>query len=126
MPSRFYVIGSAEKLRWVASQIAEMPVSRSHPLEVIVRDLRVEKSAGQRNLFHALCSEFAARLGMTPAAVKEFVKADFYGTESVKIGDRVVTLLRSSEGSDREEYGRLIDHLIQVAAEQGFILSKGG
>lgn len=126
MSSRFYVVSTADKLRWVAAQISNLPVSYQHQLEIIVRDLKREKSAGQRNLFHALCSEFGSRLGMTPGAVKDFVKADFYGTESVHIGDRVVTVIRSSEDSDREEYGRLIDHVIQVAAEQGIHLSKGG
>jgi hypothetical protein len=113
----------------------------ARPCELLVRTERVEKTEGQRRLFHAVCADLAPHWGMTPEGVKAKVKEGFYGGE-VHIGpgrlteDEVATFMRllakvgpytvvvqSSEDSDREEYGRLIDHAYQMAAESEVYLA---
>lgn len=92
------------------------------PVEVIVREERVEKTAPQRALFHAACSDLAPLLGLTPGQTKLRVKAAFYGVDVKTENGVYVALVPSSESSDREEYSRLIDHVYQFAAEGGFEL----
>jgi hypothetical protein len=93
------------------------------PLEIIVREERIEKSNEQRKLFHAVCADLAPHLGLTPRACKLRMKADFYGVEVVNEDGVIVAVVPSSEDSDREEYSRLIDHTYQFAAEQSIALA---
>lgn len=90
------------------------------PCELVFRSERVEKTAGQRNLFHAVCSDLAPHFGLTPGGMKLKVKASFYGIEIRDEAGIYYAVVPSSEDSDREEYGRLIDHAYRMGAEQGF------
>jgi hypothetical protein len=96
---------------------------REHPLEVVIRRPRKEKSASQRGLWHAMLADMAKEMGYTPAEMKQVVKAEYYGTTRIKLASgHVVEVVPSSEEEDREGYGRLIDFTLRLAAENGIIL----
>lgn len=95
---------------------------REHPLEVIVRAPRKEKSHDQRKLFHALCAEAAPQLGLTPNETKQLFKVEFFGVEHRTINGRVYEFVQGSEELDRPEYSRLIDFVYQFLAQQGIVL----
>lgn len=111
------------------------------PCEIIVRAERIPIAGWRRNLFHAMVSEVAPHWGLSPAEAKLRVKTDFYGAEVPiepgrltaeevfelqrllrKVG-RYDVKVQSSEDSDDEEYERLCEHLILMAAESGFVIS---
>jgi len=120
--SKRWRIDSRERLRAVLNAIASMLIDPRHPLELILRTERVEKTHEQRKLFHAVCADIAPLMGLTPGGVKLKVKAKFYGVD-IKGEDGVYyALVPSSEESDREEYSRLIDSAYQWAAEGGHFI----
>ena len=100
-----------------------MPVSARSPVELILREPRVEKSGDQRRLFHAVCADLAPHLGLTPGQTKEVVKEQFFGVEIRTVLGVERRFVQSSEDSDREEYSRLIDFAYQLGAEQGIALA---
>ena len=100
-----------------------MPVSAEHPLELIVRSPRKEKSSDQRGLWHATMDDMAKEMGHTPAEMKAVIKSEYYGIDRVKLPNgRVVEVIQSSESEDRAGYSRLIDFTIRFAAENGIVL----
>lgn len=130
--------------KWLAILSALRDISidfARSPCELIVREARVEKTTGDRKLFHGACADLAPHLGLTPGETKTKVKEDFYGSEVVIAGGRLTpdelatfkrlldkvghydVVVQSSEDSDQEEYRRLIDHLYQMASELGFQLA---
>ena len=115
--TRRWRIDSREKLLRTINALAALDIRQ--PLELVLRTERVEKTAEQRKLFHAICAEIAPRVGYTPGGVKLRVKASFYGVEIQNEDGVYYSILPSSEDSDREEYSRLIDHAYQWAAEAG-------
>lgn len=124
--------------KWAA--ILSALVDRSSiefPCEIIVRSERTPIQGWRRAKFHAACSDLAPHWNMAPGEVKQKVKEDFYGAEVMieksrlseaevaefqrllsKIGPYTV-VVQSSEDSDDEEYGRLVDHLYLMAADSG-------
>lgn len=98
-------------------------VLREHPLEVIIRSPRKEKTATQRGLWHAIIGDIAKELGYTPAQMKQVIKTQYYGTDVIKLPNGLrVEVIQSSEDEDREGYARLIDFTMQLAAENGIII----
>lgn len=75
------------------------------------------KSHEQRKLFHALCRDIGLHIGLTPGKVKEAIKADFFGLDEYRIGDKWYRAIRPSETADRAEYSQLIDFAVQWSAE---------
>ena len=84
-----------------------------------------QKSHEQRKLFHALCREIGKEVGETPGKIKEAIKADFFGLDEFKIGDRWYRAVKPSEQADRDEYSQLIDFAYQWAAETAGIVILG-
>ena len=115
---RRYFIDNRIRLAEVATELMRYPVEAERPLEVIVRTPRKEKTPEQRRLFHAICGDIGGTLGLTPGEVKSAIKQDFFGVDKVKIGGRVYDVVQSSEDSEREEYGRLIDYAYIWAADR--------
>lgn len=127
MNARYFLANSAERLRWVASEIARLPASPARPLEVVVRQVRPRKTAEQRGLWHALLREMAAATGYTPGQMKEVVKREYYGPEWIRFpdgGEREIT--PSSEAEDREGYSRLIEFTVAFAHEHGIDVTDPG
>ena len=121
--SRRWRIDSREKWHRILGALAAMAVDfRRHPVVLIAREEREEKTPEQRKLWHAVIGDLAPRMGMTPAQVKLRVKAAFWGVEVQGEGDFYYALVPSSEDADREEYSRLIDFTYQYAAEAGIVL----
>jgi hypothetical protein len=110
-------------MRLALQAIAAMPVSDEHPLEVVVREPRREKSQEQRGLWHAILGDIAQEMGHTPGEMKQIVKAEYYGTDWVTLpsGHRY-EVIQSSEDADRGEYSRLIDFTMRFAAENGIVI----
>ena len=77
----------------------------------------IAKSHEQRKLFHVLCRNIGLHIGLTPGKVKEAIKADFFGLDEYRIGDKWYRAIRPSETADRVEYAQLIDFAYQWAAE---------
>ena len=75
------------------------------------------KSHEQRKLFHAICRDIGLHIGLTPGKVKEAIKADFFGLDEYRIGEKWYRAIRPSETADRAEYSQLIDFAYQWAAE---------
>ena len=75
------------------------------------------KSHEQRKLFHALCRDIGLHIGLTPGKVKEAIKADFFGLDEYRIGDKWYRAIRPSETADRVEYSQLISYVGIWAAE---------
>ena len=76
-----------------------------------------KKSDEQRNLFHAICREIGKECGETPGKVKEAIKADFFGLDEYRIGNKWYRAVKPSEQAGMSEYSQLIDFAIQWAAE---------
>lgn len=76
-----------------------------------------KKTDEQRNLFHALCRTIGLHVGETPGKIKEAVKADFFGLDEYKIGDKWYRAVKPSEQAPKDEYSQLIDFTYQWAAE---------
>ena len=80
------------------------------------------KSDVQRRKFHAMCRDIGLHVGETPGKVKEAIKADFFGLDEYKLGDKWYRAVKPSEQADRDEYSQLIDYTYQWAAENlGFV-----
>ena len=81
--------------------------------------IKRDKTQAQRGLFHAMCKEIGDELGYTQREIKEMVKADYFGVDTVVIEGKSYQMLKSSESLDRMDYSKLVEHLQQWAAERG-------
>ena len=81
--------------------------------------LKKDKTHEQRKLFHAKCKDIGDELGYTQREIKEMVKADYFGVDTVVIEGKSYQMLKSSEALDRMDYSKLCDYLMQWAAERG-------
>lgn len=86
--------------------------------------LELDKTAAQRNKFHALCREIGKELGETPGHIKEAVKQEHFGLDEFKIGGKWYRAVKSSEDAKRMEYSELIETALRWAAENGVYLDE--
>jgi len=97
-------------------------------MEVIIQPHIEPHSKEQRNLFHALCRQWGNEAGYTMGQVKEAVKQHVYGTDTITIGGKTVTVTGSTEVTadgklrDKADYSELIEHTYRLAAEDGIVL----
>ena len=120
MTPRHFIADSPERLRRIVQEIVALQVSAEHPVEVVVRAPRKEKTTAQRGLWHAIIGDIAEATGYTPGHVKNLLKAEFYGLDRVRLPDGYVfDVLASSEAEDRGGYSKLIDWTYQFCAEHG-------
>lgn len=75
------------------------------------------KTHPQRQKFHAMCRDLGKHIGETPGKVKEAIKADFFGMDEYKIGNKWYRAVKPSEQAERDEYSELIEFTKQWAAE---------
>lgn len=75
------------------------------------------KTAAQRNEFHRLCRVIGNEVGETPGKIKEAIKADFFGLDEYKVGNKWYRAVKPSESAARDEYSQLIDFAHQWAAD---------
>ena len=117
--TRRWRINSQGKLKRVLGGLSAIVVDPRAPFELVVREEHRDKTDSQRRLFHAIVSEGAPQMGLTPGEAKQAVKEAFYGVEIKVIMGRRYTIVQSSEDSDRPEYSGLIDFAYQWFAEAG-------
>jgi hypothetical protein len=86
------------------------------------RRMTSDKTAVQRNKFHALCRDIGHELGLTPGQCKAAIKQEYFGLDEFKVGDKWYRVLKSSEDADRIEYSALIEAAYRFAAEAGIAL----
>lgn len=75
------------------------------------------KTHDQRKKFHAMCRDIGLHIGETPGKIKEAIKADFFGMDEYKIGNKWYRAVKPSEQAERAEYADLITFTYQWAAE---------
>jgi hypothetical protein len=79
-----------------------------------------DKTPAQRRTFHRLCGEFGKAIGLTKGQVKELVKVEHFGRDTVTLKNgKVYEVVQSSEEADRPDYSDLIETLLRIAAENG-------
>ena len=120
MTPRHFIADSPARLRRIAQEIVALNATAEHPVEVIVRAPRKEKTGDQRRLWHAMLAEVSVGTGYTPGQVKNLIKSEYYGVERVRLPDgSSFDVIASSEEEDRAGYSRLINFTIQFCAEHG-------
>jgi hypothetical protein len=93
------------------------------PFQVECGPVVKDKTPAQRRQFHRLCGEFGKALGMTKGQVKEMVKQEHFGLDTVTLKNGATyQVVQSSEDADRPEYSDLIETLLRMAAENGIWL----
>lgn len=111
--SRRWLITNRFRWKTILAALAELPIDfRKKRIELIAREEVRPKSARQRALFHAVCSDLALEIGERPAKVKDDIKALYFGTD-----DEYHT-----EDLDHEQYGALIESTYAIAADLGIQL----
>ena len=88
-------------------------------LEVIIQEHKENKTQEQRNFFHLLCKILGDEIGYSQSEIKEVVKIEALGLKSVKVGDSIYSVTKSSEEAKKDEYSHLIDTLYRISAELG-------
>jgi hypothetical protein len=83
-PLRFWV-DNAQSLRKAADAVARLRVDPGHPLEVIARPPRRQKSHDQRKLFHALLTDIGLEIGLTLGEMKQLYKEWYYGVDRKRV-----------------------------------------
>jgi len=120
------IIDSKERRSFAVNLVANLTAD---PVMQVTIEPYIEKhSKEQRALFHVLCREWGNQVGYTEGQVKEAIKQHVYGTDSVEIGGRQVTVTGSTERTadgkirDKTDYSELIEHTYRLAAEDGVVL----
>ena len=117
-PHRFRADNHAG-LKDAADYILRLKVGPREVVEITVKPESRHKTGSQRGYWHAMLDELGRAWGYTPSQMKEVVKREYYGADTIKLPDgRKYEVVQSSEAEDREGYGRLIDFTLQLAAEQ--------
>ena len=121
------IIDSKERRSFVINLIQNIRADDC-PMEVDIHPYIEAHSKEQRGLFHALCREWGNQVGYTEGQVKEAIKQHVYGTDSIELGGRAVTVTGSTEHAadgkirDKMDYSELIEHTYRLAAEDGIVL----
>lgn len=122
------IIDSIERRSYALNEISKIRAEQC-PLLLTVEPYIEGHSKEQRGLFHALCRQWGNEVGYTEGQVKEAIKQHVYGTDTVEIGGKVVTVTGSTEHTaegkirDKKDYSELIEHTYRLAAEDGVILT---
>jgi hypothetical protein len=117
---RRYWAESRARLRQIAEEIVRLDVGEGRVAEILVRPARKEKTASQRGYWHAILEQFGQAVGYTRGQMKEVVKRQYYGVDTIRFPSGAsYEIVESSEYEDRAGYGRLIDFTLALAAEQG-------
>ena len=101
---------------------AVMDITGEQKLQVTIEPIKDNKTAEQRGYFHVLCGIMGEETGYTMGQIKELVKIELYGTETVAIMGRQFERLKSSEELDRKGYSALTEQILIMAAEFGIVL----
>jgi|TARA_R110000824_G_scaffold123219_1_gene280840 hypothetical protein len=92
-------------------------------LQIDVSVKKKERSRPQENYYRKWCGRFANFCGMTPDEMHEEMLCQTFGSEEVdtKMGIRRRPIKRSS-GTNTSTYAELIETLVRVSSELGFVV----
>ena len=104
-----------------STEIMELFLKCKKGLVIELKPLQKGRSRNQESYYRKWCNSFADHCGMTPDEMHEEMLCITFGSEEVqtRFGPRRRAAKRSGETSVIT-YARLIDNLINTAAEMGF------
>lgn len=117
---RKFVIKSAEIRSRAAAEV--MAIRGEDNLEVIIQEHKDDQTTNQRGFFHVLNKIMADELGYAPDAMKQCIKAECWGVETVTVGELTVDVIKSSASAKKDEYAQLIEVAYRLSAEFGIVL----
>lgn len=115
-----FIIKTAE-IRARASA-AVMAIRGEENMEVIIQPHKDDQTGEQRRFFHVLCRLLADELGESPDAIKQIIKAECWGVETVTVGELTVDVIKPSSSAKKDEYSELIETAYRVGAWSGIVL----
>ena len=106
-----------------SDEIREICVKSDLGIVVELCSAKKERTRRQERYYRKWCGEFAKHCGMTPDEMHEEMLCSAFGSEEIetKFGIRRRPLKRSGDSSVGM-YAELIDTLIMVAGEMGFVV----
>ena len=118
--SRLFIINSPQVRARAAAEVAN--IKGEDNLEVIIKPHVDDQTAEQRGFFHALVKIMADDLGYSPDAMKQAIKAECWGMDTVTVGELTVDVIKSSAGAKKHEYSELLETTYRLGAEMGVVL----
>jgi hypothetical protein len=92
-------------------------------LKVTWGEYKANKSDEQRNYFHGVVNRTLAQaMGYGEKEMKEYLIRQFMTPEEVTVEGIVMTVWKSTERYNVEEYSTLIDRSLQFASEGGIFI----
>lgn len=118
------LLGSlAQGFPQLIAPILEVSEAAKHGITLEVRPYEPSRSRQQEKYYRKWAGEFGRFTGNTPDEIHEIMLGTCYGSDEVetKFGPVMRPRKRSAEAS-RMEYSELIETLIRVAGEMGFVV----
>ena len=117
---RRFIVKSAEIRSRAAADV--MAIRGEDNYEVIIQEHKDDQTVQQRGFFHVLNKIMADELGYAPDAMKQCIKAECWGVETVTVGELTVDVIKSSAGAKKDEYSELIEVAYRLGAGFGIVL----
>lgn len=111
-----YVARGREQLQRVASLVAGLNADK--PWTITVTEYHARRSLEQNDRFHAIIAAVANQTGNDPSSLKAWAKSEFGPRVSVEIGDRIVSVPKSSADFTVAEMGEVMDRFEAWAASE--------
>jgi hypothetical protein len=92
-----------------------------YEVDVELRKHRSKRSLDQNAFFHAAIAPLAEHLGYTTEELKLDLLGTKYGWHELKSGTKVPLRLHTSD-LNTKDFAELMDHTIQIAAEEGILI----
>jgi hypothetical protein len=117
---RKFIINNQQIRSRAAAEVAA--IKGDDCMEVIIQPYVDDQTVEQRGFFHVLVKILADELGYSPDSMKQAIKAETWGTDTVEVCEMTVDVIRSSAGAKKDEYSELIETTYRLAANYGVIL----
>lgn len=92
-----------------------------YEVEAELRKYRSKRSRDQNAFFHSAIAPLAEHLGCTTEELKLDLLGTKYGWREMKSGNKVPLRLHTSD-LNTQEFAELMEHTIQIAAEEGILI----
>jgi hypothetical protein len=93
-------------------------------VRLVVEELKKGKTDQQRKYAHACISIIAKDIGYDPSRLKMDIKVKLGLIDKHYVSGEVITVIRSTETLSREDYGKFIDSIIQLAGQMNISLPE--
>ena len=111
-----YVARGKEQLDRIAALVAGL--SPDKPWSIAVGEYHARRSLEQNDRFHAIIAAVANQTGNDPSSLKAWAKSEFGPRVSVDLGDRIVSVPKSSADYTVEEMSTVMDRFEAWAASE--------